>query len=491
MIFLYSIIGISLLVSIFVLFKNYRQSKKWETMFSSKNAEISQLRHVEEKLQQELGTLQTRLSHSIEDPVTQLQGWGLFEDRVNHSINESARYQFTMAVLYIDINDFKVINEALGYEIGDEVLNVISQRLKSSIRQVDNISRFSKDIFVLLLTQLGKPETAGVVAQRMLESLSQPVQVKENTLYLTASIGIAIYPSDGSDSAALFRNADKALSLAKERGKQNYQFYQEEFHSNSQRELALSTGLKRDSLLSEFEIYYQPILNSQTQKIFCMEALLNWKHPELGLIDSEDLFYHAEKNGKSNVISEWLLKEACKRFLHWRSIGFQPELLGISLSLKVLKNSQFIYHISQILQEYNFKPEWLLIEIKENLKQVPYESVEKIFNMLKYLGVKLAINNFGSSQFSIQDLKDFTVNYLKLDKALIGDVAQNQQTRELLTAILVLSRSLSMSVIVQGVESEEQMNTLTALGFQLVQGQFVGSSVPESEVPIHTDENPT
>lgn len=486
---LFSVILVGALLAA-VFFKSHRQTKQLQSIIASKNAELYQLRKTDEKLQLEFNTLQTSLQHAITDPVTHLQGSGLFEDRVNHSIHESARYQFTMAVLYIDINDFKVINEALGYATGDAVLNVVAQRLQACIRKVDNMSRFSKDLFVILLTQLGKPETAAVIAQRILESLTQPVQVKEHKLYITASIGISIYPSDGLDAAALFRNADLALLLAKEKGCQNYQFYQEKIHANSLRELALATGLKRDSLMSEFEIYYQPIMNTQTKSIFCMEVLLYWHHPELGLINPEELYTYSEKHGKSNIIFEWLLKQASQRFVQWRTVGFQPELLGISLSIRQLNNSQFIYRISQILQECDFKPEWLLIEIKGNLSQTSFDIVEKSFNMLSYLNIKLAIDHFGSGLFSIQDLKKFAVNYLKLDQSLISDVQQNEQTKELVKAMLVLAKSLSMRLIVQGVDSEQQMMTLRELGCDFIQGEFAGAAVPEKEVVTSTVASP-
>lgn len=467
--------GIVLLVMglcVFIYFKNNKQLIQLKNTIASKNAELNQLQKKEEKLLEEHNALQSKLRHSIEDPVTHLQGWGLFTDRVMYSIHESSRYQFTLAVLYVDINDFKVINEALGYEVGDAVLNVVSQRIEAAIRRVDSMSRFSKDTFVVLLNQLGKPETAAIVAQRILESIAEPVLVNEHEFYITASIGISIYPVDGADASTLFRNADQALVLAKGKDRQNYQFYQETIHTNSLRELALSTGLKRDTFIKELEISYQPIMRAKTKTVFCMQALLHWRHPELGLIEPEELLNFAEKHGKSNTLFEWLLKQTCEQFVKWRSIGFKPELLGLSLSIKQLKNSQFIYQISQILQGCDFKPEWLLLEIKENITD-SFENVEKAFNMLKYLNIKLAIDHFGVGQCSIRDLQNVAVHYLKLDQSLTSDIEHNEQTRALLHAILVLAKSLAMQLIVQGVDSEAQMRVLRDNGCELLQGRFM------------------
>jgi len=482
LILFFTITGIILVIALFAIYKNIHDRSRWQHMLETRESELNELQRSEEDLRQELNVMEARLHHAIEDPLTRLLGWTLFEDRVHQGINESARYQFAMAILYVDLNDFKMINEALGYETGDAVLHEVSVRLQSCIRQVDSLSRLSKDVFVVLLTQLGKPETAAVVAQRILESLLQPVVIKDQKLYLTASIGISIYPTDGTDSVTLFRNADEALLLAKDKGTQNYQFYQEKNYANSLRELKLSTGLKRDTFLSECEIYYRPIMNTRDKTIFCMEALLYWRHPELGLIECDELFHHMEKHDKCNTATEWMLRKACQQFLYWRTLGFQPRFLGLTLSMRQLKNIQFVYHISQTLQECDFKPEWLLLEIEENVSQASFESVEKGFNMLKYQNIKLAVNHFGSSLFSIEDLKKFTVNYLKLDASIISDIEENQQSRDLIRSINLLAKSLSMQLILQGVNTEKQKAILTSLECYLIQGTLVGEPGSEPEI---------
>lgn len=471
------LLSISIIIFLLIallFYKKLSHTTELEHTLATKETELANLQHSEENLRTELNTMEMKLNHAMEDPLTGLLGWTLFEDRVRQGINESDRYQFNMALLYIDINDFRMINEALSYEVGDMVLSEVSKRLRASIREADSISRLSKDVFAVLLTQLGKPETAAIVCQRMLEVIAQPITVNEHVLYLTACIGISSYPAEGVDVGTLFRNADLALAMAKEKGAQHYHFYHEKNYASRLRELGLSTGLKRDSFLEECEIYYQPIMHEKDKKLFCMEALMCWRHPELGLIHSEELFNYIQKYDANYSATEWLIKKACRQFVAWRNSGLKAELLCISISIKQLGNTQFIYRITKILQECAFQSEWLMLMIEDNISQIAFENVEKGFNMLKYLNVKLAINHFGAGLFSIQDLKNFTVDYLRLEGSMISDIAQNKKTLEMIRAIDMLAQSLSMQLIIQGVGTEKQMLALEELDIDLVQGQFVG-----------------
>ena len=468
------------LVCDYLLGKN--QIRQAKNKLITTEAELKKAKEIEQRAQDEINLLQNKLRHTFEDPVTSLLGWQLFEDRLNQSIKESLRYQLTLGVMFVDIDDFKVINDALSYEIGDGLLQEVALRLQSCIRQVDSVSRFTKDTFVILLTQLGKPETVAVVAQRIQQSLAQPFQIKGKELYITASIGISIYPTDGPDATTLFRNADYALHLAKEQGKHSYQFYQEHMHIKSQRELAITISLSRESIFQEFVLYYQPIVNIKDEGIFCMDALLHWQHPDLGLIGPQELFSFAEKQRNLNIISEWLLQNACKQFLHWRSLGFYPKYVGISVSLKQLENSHFIYRISQLLQDMEFKPEWVLLEIKETFAHLSLEVLEKAFNMLKYLGVKIAIDDFGCGPFSLYHLKNFDINYLKLDSSFVKDITTNPHTVALVKSVIFLAKSMSMELIIQGIESEEQKAVLKELDCIFMQGKLLGEPLSEPEM---------
>lgn len=445
-------------------------------------AKLQQSETLEHQLRAEINSLHNKLHHMIEDPVTGVLSWSLFEDRLSQRLKESERYQLTMGVLFVDIDDFKVVNDALGYETGNTLLRFVAERLQSCVRQVDSVSRFTKDTFVVLLAQLAKPETAAIVAQRILQSLSQAFKVHNHELFITASIGIAIYPSDGEDGARLLRNADKALHLAKQKSQHIYQFYQENIHDRSQLELSIYTSLSRDSIFKELVVYYQPIVDVMQEKLCCMDTCLMWQHPILDLIPTQDLFIYAEKQRKLNNICEWLMKEACQEFLHWRSLGFQLPYLGIPISIKQLENTHFIYRISHILQTLSFNPAWLLLRLKDSSTELSSDVLEKSLNMLEYLGIQLVIDDFGAGSFGLKFLQNYRLNFLKIAKSLTDDVMNNRQSVVLIESILNLAKELNIQVIVQGVDNKEQFKLLKELGCSLMQGDVIGKPLSVEDV---------
>lgn len=450
---------------------------------TSLSSQFEKLSESERHLRATSTEQESKLQHVFEDPVTQLPGWVVFEDRLTHSIRECERYQLNLGILLIDIDDFKVINDALSYEVGDVLLKEVAERIKSCTRQVDCVSRFTKDTFVVLLTQLSKPEMAALVAQRMLQALAEPFQILGNELYVTAGIGIALCPSDGNDATSLLRSADHALHLAKEKGKNSYQFYQERLHVKSQRELALYNSLNRDYIYREFIIYFQPVKNVINRNIICMDAMLHWQHAELGLITPEELFAIVERQRKLNVITEWLLENACRQYQQWHELGFKPEMVGVPISIKQLEHSQFIYRISQILQELKMNPQNVLLLLTDGAPQLSYDVLDKAFNMLKYIGVKLAIDDFGeTNSFTLRYLKSFNIDYIKINNLFVDDIVANQQTQKLVKSIEYLAQNFSIQVIAQGVRSNEQLEGLKSLGCFLMQGECIGAPLSENDV---------
>ena len=281
----------------------------------------------------------------------------------------------------------------------------------------------------------------------------------------------------------LLRSAEHALHLAKEKDKHVYQFYQEKMHVDSQRELILHNSLKRESVFSELAPYYQPVINVLSNTTFCLDVQLHWQHPELGLISADEFYDYAEKQRKLNTFSEWLLQNACQQFLHWNSLGFYPEYIGITLSVKQLEHSPFIHRLAQILQELAFKPEWLLIAIKDSPAQLSYEQVDKAFNMLRYLGVKLAVENFGLGKFSLSNLKTFPMHYLKLDPSIIVGIEENdERALGAIESLVLLCDRLSMHLIVQGVTSEDQVRILREMGCVYMKGPILGGPYSEQDV---------
>ena len=477
--------GWVLLFFIFYLYLKHRyHTKQFKNNLDKTQSELLTLQIHEKQLQQQLSALQAQSRHLFEDPVTQVLGWKLFEDRLSQSIKESARYQFTPAVLLVEIDRFKVINHALNTTLSHALLKEAAHRLQSCVRQVDSISRFKEETFIILLAQLVRPETIAIVAERILQAFAKPFQIQNHELLVSVYIGIAIYPSDGQEAMDLINNADHALNVLKEKGKQGYQFYQENMQIKNKREWEVYASLSRESFFQELALFYQPIMNVADESIFAMDALLYWQHPHLGIIAPRELFHYGEKQHKLNMISEWLLKEACQQFLHWRSLGFCPAYLAIPILARQLENSHFIYQVSQILQQLEFNPAWLLLEIREDFTQLSIDTLEKAFNMLKYMGVKIALDDVGSRFFSLYYLKYITVHFFKLDSFLIEDMPHNPKAVELIKSIIFLANNMGVEMIIQGIDSEEQIALLKNLGCSLMQGHLLGAPLSDAEVKM-------
>ncbi len=398
-----------------VLLKNTRQLQK--TQQDLQLAESNYLNSLSIQSLLSLGLVESKaaLSHNLlTDALTNLPSRGVFEDRLQLTINQSERYHLTFGIIFLNLDGFKVINDALGHDVGDILLKEVATRLMTCIRQVDTVSRFVGDEFVFILPQLSKAETVAYVAQRTLNAISQPFEIQGQELYITASIGVAVYPADGTDVKTLLKNAATALHQAKSRGRNTYQFYRTEMHAVSQRELILSSSLRSDLIYQDFSIYYQPQVNVESKEIICMETLLRWQHPDFGLITFSEFSRLAENCGKIAVIEEWLLRNALRHLLKWKNSSFNPASIAIPISLKQLENTHLVQKISTILQEMETSPELLVLEIAETSLVARIEQVEKMLYMLKHLGVQISINNFGSGHLSLQHLRRLPIDSLRL-----------------------------------------------------------------------------
>jgi diguanylate cyclase (GGDEF)-like protein len=433
----------------------------------------------ESELLSELSDLKNQINKStLYDALTGLPSRQLFEDRLSQTTTQSKRYNLTFGVLFLDIDGFKVINNALGYSTGDELLKQIATRLSRSMRQVDTVCRFAGDQFVLLAPQITKAETCGYIAQRVLDAVSQPFRVNDQDLFITASVGIAVYPADGDDTS-LLNNADNALNQAKSRGCNAYQFYREEMHSLSQRELILKSSLCEASIYNEFAIYYQPQVDTASKEIVSMEALLRWQHPSFGLVAAHEFLRLAENSGKIIEIGEWVLRSACEQYQKWKAADFHLKKISVNISSRQLENPHFIYKVSRILHETNIEPSSLVLEITGGIFH-KVELLEKSLHMLKQLGVQVAIDDFGTGYLSLQQLKHFPIHYLKIDNILIQDVTRNTESEAIITMIIALARTLHLGVIAEGVETSDQKILLNKLGCDIMQGHlFSHPRIPE------------
>lgn len=437
----------------------------------------------EQQLSNELTEYRNKFTQEVlRDAVTGLPCLTVFKEQVQIILNQSERNKTLFGVLFLDLKNFRIINNTLGYAIGDVVLKEVASRLLLSVRQIDSVCRFSGGGFVILLSQLSHPESAAMIVRRLFQKLEEAFQVERNELYIAANVGIAIYPVDGENIDTLFRNAAQALAQAKLMGSQQYQFYRRDMHSHSQRELALNSALCRDLIFQELRVEYQPQIDVETGRIFGWEALLRWQHPDFGLISPREFIRLAENNGRIEAIGEWLLKHVCQQLKLWQSQGFELPAISINLSLRHLESHHFMSSLLRILQETQVNPKALIFEVAECdiLKQDAH--LEKSFRILARLGIRLSVDHFEGGDVLLRYLKDFPMEYLKIDSSFIRDLSGSKESEAIVNMMVFLAKNLNKKIIALGVETETQKRLLQKLGCHLMQGFLFSPPLNEREV---------
>jgi diguanylate cyclase (GGDEF)-like protein len=456
-----------------LLWQKSRSLQRLQSQLSLKETELTNSHQSQQMMEDDLKTLTEKITQEVlTDTLTGLPSRRVFEDNLSLTLNQSIRFGMTFGVMFLDLDEFKVINEALGHEVGDHLLKDVTARILTSVRQVDTVSRFGGDEFVFILPQLSKAETAVYVAQRLLDAIAQPFMIQGHELFITASIGIAIYPADGEDGKTLLQNANNALHQAKARGRNTYQFYRKEMYAISRRELLLSSSLQSESIYQDFFIYYQPQVNVETKKVISMGAMLRWRHPDFGWISWDDFSRLADNSGKIVAIGEWMLRSACQSFAQWKSLALAPSYISLQVSTKQIENSHFIHKISSVLQEINLDPSCVMFEIVEASLSSRTDLVEKMLPMLKHLGIQISIKNFGTGNLSLQHLKNLPIDSLKIDNTLIQDITVNKESVAIVKMIIALAKSLQINVVAEGVESAKQKQLLQELGCNLMEGEL-------------------
>ncbi|MDR3477901.1 MAG: EAL domain-containing protein [Gammaproteobacteria bacterium] len=465
--------GIAILLLVYQLLRMSFRYQAMKNQLHLAEQQYEQERKEKNKLSADLADTQTRLDYtSTVDPLTNLPSRQVLEDRLMQTINQSKRYELIFAVIALNIEELETIENILGAEVKDALLKEIVMRLKSCIRTVDTLSRFPDDKFVFILPQLSKAEAISYVAQRIMDIISEPFLIQNHELYVTTCFGISIYPMDGVDGQVLLKNADTALQQAKARGGNVFQFYRSEMQASSRRELMLNSHLRSNKIYHEFALHYQPIINVETKKIISMEALLRWMHPDFGLISPLEFLQLAENNGRIIAIGEWVLLNACQQFKKWEETGFHPNNISVNVSLRQLENPQFVHRVSQILQDTKMQPGDLVLEISEGVLFPKLEMVEKTLLMLRHLGVQIAIDDFGTGYLSLQHLRRFPVDYLKIDGTLVRDISTDKESEHIVKMIIALAHSLQLTAVAESVESPNQRKLLEELGCSVMQGHL-------------------
>ncbi len=444
------------------------------------------LKHIgvkEQELQTELNEYKTKFTQEVlRDAVTGLPCLSLFKEQVELILDQSERNNSLFGILFLDLKNFKVINNTLGYALGDMVLKEVANRLQLSVRQIDSVCRFSGDIFVMLLSQLSHPESAGLIVRRLFQKLEEPFQIERHELYVAGNIGIAVFPMDGDTVDTLFRNAAQALSLAKVSGSQQYQFYRADMHNHSQRELALNSALCRDLIFREFLIEYQPQVDVETHEIFCWEVLLRWQHPEFGLITPREFIRLAENNGRIEAIGEWILRHVCHQMKLWETQGFAVPSVALNISLRQLEGHHFMSTLLNVIQETGVNPKKLIFEVAEGdiLKQTA--ELDKALKVLERLGIRMSVDHFEGGDVLLRYLKTFPMDFLKIDSSFIRDLSSSKESEAIVNMMVFLAKNLNKKIIALGVETESQQQTLQKLGCYLMQGYWFSPPLSENEV---------
>ncbi len=417
------------------------------------------------------------------DELTGLGNRTLFNIKVEENINYARRYRHHMALLFLDLDGFKDINDSLGHDAGDQLLKIISSRLLGVVREVDFVARLGGDEFCILLTKVSEDYSSAYVAERCLNVLAEPARISTRDIYPRGSIGIALYPRDGETVKDMVQCADNAMYAAKNAGKHQYVFYNPEMTAQAEERLSLEHNLRGAVERGEFELHYQPQISLATGKVVAVEALVRWRHCERGLIFPDKFIPVAEKIGLISSLGEWVLDTACRQFVAWVEAGILVERVAVNISGSHFHNGTLAETLAKVMDETGIEANRLEIEMTESVVQVSEDSI-RCFMKVKDLGVRIAIDDFGTGYSCLSSLTRLPLDVLKIDKVFIDNALRNMEDTTIVATIISMSRALGFSVVAEGVETLEQVEFLRGIGCQFVQGYFFSKPVIAEQVDV-------
>lgn len=430
--------------------------------------DISERKHAEEKIKH----------LAYHDPLTGLPNRTLFKDRLNLALANVHRNQEMLAVMFLDLDRFKIINDTLGHDVGDRVLRGVSRRLSTLINESDTLSRMGGDEFVLLLPRLSQVDDVVKLSMKILETLNPTFYFEGIELHISTSIGIAIYPNDGNDSKTLLKNADSAMYKAKEQGRNTYQFYTPSMNATASARLEMENNLRLALKRKEFVVFYQPKVDIETRKIVGMECLLRWQHPYLGLVSPMDFIPLAEETGLIVPIGEWVMREACTQNKEWQDKGFSPLRVAVNLSARQFHHQNLVDTVAKILDESNLDPRWLELEITESIAMKKEAYTFTMLRNLKSMGISISLDDFGTGYSSLSYLNRFPIDTIKIDKTFISQISAASDSKPIIIAAIAMAQSLNLKVIAEGVETLEQLTFLKENGCNEIQGYLFSKPLP-------------
>jgi diguanylate cyclase (GGDEF)-like protein/PAS domain S-box-containing protein len=419
---------------------------------------------------------------AFHDFLTNLPNRLLLEDRLEQALARAARYQNLVAVLFLDIDEFKNVNDTLGHEAGDLLLQASAERLAGAIRASDTVGRMGGDEFAFILPDLDEPKDAAVVTHRIMQCFSKPFEIRSNVLNVTASIGISLFPIDGRDKAELIKNADRAMYKAKDMGRNTYRFFAEALGAIDAERKRLESDLRVAVDREEFTLYYQPEIGIETRRIIGAEALIRWKHPALDMIPPMKFIPLAEETGLIAPIGEWVLRTVCRQSMQWQSEGLPAVRIAVNLSLHQFRDKTLAEKIAKILDETGLEPKYLEVEITEATATKDIEQTMQTLGRLHDMGVRIAVDDFGRALASFTYLTRLPLDTLKIGRDFVQDVTNNLNDASVIAAIVTMAHSLKLEVIIaEGIETAQQIEFCKAIRCDAVQGFFFSKPVSEEE----------
>ncbi len=434
--------------------------------------DISSIKETENKL--------SHLAHH--DPLTELPNRLLLSSSLEHALHHAKRDKKQVAILFLDLDRFKNVNDSMGHTQGDHLLKLVASRLAKNMRAEDTIARLGGDEFVILIEELEGIQGIIKIAKNTLKLFKKPFHIQDQDIFIEASIGISIYPNDGKNTDTLLRNADAAMYRAKEKGRNNYQFYTKALTDKAHERFTIETNLRQALERGEFELYYQPQFSLVDNTLTGVEALIRWNHPEQGLVSPASFIPVAEETGLIVPIGKWVLQAACMQHQAWLKEGYPPIKIAVNLSARQFHESGMVEMISNMLEETTMDSTYLELELTESIIMNDVESTIKILNELHWMGLEISIDDFGTGYSSLSYLKRFPIDRLKIDQSFIRDISINPSDAELVTAIITLARSMKLRVLAEGVETKEQLHYLKKQGCDEVQGYYYSRPVPAKEL---------
>ncbi|MBB6288324.1 response regulator receiver modulated diguanylate cyclase/phosphodiesterase [Pseudomonas sp. SJZ103] len=450
---------------------------KWQLAQDAALKVIGLERTIEDRVQELL-----KVSHLLQyDALTELPNSTLLGDRLTQAIALGRRHDTQLAVMFIGLDRFKRINNALGYPVGDEVLQQVSQSLVAAVRASDSVFRYGSDEFVILLNDVQHPQQTQHIAQKVLKAISVTRHVAGHDLSVTASLGISLYPNDSSTAVELIKHAETAMHTTKERGPDDLSFYTEDMNLRAQHQQNLESAIRQALEHDEFALHYQPKLDLKTGRILGAEALIRWFQPRSGWVHPADFIPVAEDSGLIVPLTQWVLRHACEQAQAWRTMGLAPLRISVNISAIDFRQREFVDNLAAILKQTGLPPNQLELEITESVLMQNVDDTVDILNRIKAMGVRLALDDFGTGYSSLSYLRRFPIDVLKIDQSFVRGLHENSQDAQLISAIIGMGKSLELNIIAEGVETVEQLNFLRAQHCEEGQGFLFSKAVPAKD----------